>query len=64
MRRFRRVEKAVGARVPVAPNTVARAGERAIVWLGPDEWLVVSSPESREGVADGLERRCRGFTLQ
>ena len=50
------VEKAVGARVPITPNTVARAGERTIVWLGPDEWLVVSSPDSREGVADGLER--------
>ena len=55
------VEKAVGARVPTTPNTVARAGERAIVWLGPDEWLVVSSPESREGVGDGLEEALSGL---
>ncbi len=55
------VEKAVGARAPVAPNTIARTGERAIVWMGPDEWLVVSPPESREGVADGLEEALSGL---
>lgn len=55
------VENAVGARAPVTPNTVARAGERVIVWLGPDEWLVVCSPESMEGVADQLEEEMSGL---
>ena len=55
------VESVVRARAPVAPNTVARAGERAITWLGPDEWLVVSSPETREGVADRLEEALSGL---
>ena len=55
------VEKAVGVRAPVTPNTIARTGERAIVWMGPDEWLVVSSPESREGVGDGLEEALSGL---
>ncbi len=55
------VERAVGVRAPVTPNTVARAGERGIVWLGPDEWLVVSSPESREGVAEKLEESLSGL---
>ena len=55
------VEKAVGARLPITPNTVARAGERAIVWMGPDEWLVVSSPGSREDVADTLEEALSGL---
>ena len=55
------VERVVGARAPVAPNTVARAGERAITWLGPDEWLVVSSPETGEGVADRLEEALSGL---
>ena len=55
------VEKVVGARAPVTPNTVERAGERAIVWLGPDEWLVVSSPGSREGVAGRLEEALSGL---
>lgn len=26
---------------PPGPNRVATAGERAILWLGPDEWLVL-----------------------
>ena len=55
------VESVVGARAPVGPNTVARAGERTITWLGPDEWLVVSSPETREGVADRLEEALSGL---
>ena len=55
------VERVVGARAPVTPNIVARAGERAITWLGPDEWLVVSSPETREGVADRLEEALSGL---
>jgi sarcosine oxidase subunit gamma len=31
----------LGVPVP-APNRVATAGERAILWLGPDEYLVVA----------------------
>jgi sarcosine oxidase subunit gamma len=33
----------LGVPVP-APNRVATAGERAILWLGPDEYLVVGPP--------------------
>ena len=34
-------EAALGVRPPTAPNTVASAGGTAILWLGPDEWLVI-----------------------
>ena len=34
-------ESALGVRPPTAPNTVASAGSTAILWLGPDEWLVI-----------------------
>ena len=34
------VRDVVGVDVPVEPNTVTVAGYRAILWLGPDEWLV------------------------
>jgi sarcosine oxidase subunit gamma len=34
------------------PNRVAEAGSRAILWLGPDEWLVVGPPD--DGVAAEL----------
>lgn len=36
------VRGAAGLVPPIAPNTVARAGERAALWLGPDEWLIVA----------------------
>lgn len=50
----------LGAPVP-APNRVASAGERAVLWLGPDEYLVLApdgddvaelTTESAESVVD------------
>jgi sarcosine oxidase, subunit gamma len=38
---------------PFEPNTWERAGEREVLWLGPDEWLVVAgSADAAEVVAD------------
>ena len=34
-------EAALGAALPVKANTVAGAGDVKILWLGPDEWLVL-----------------------
>ena len=42
------VAEAVGVAPPVAANTVATAGKNTILWLGPDEWLVVT-PEGKQG---------------
>jgi sarcosine oxidase, subunit gamma len=36
-----RAGDALGTSLPTTPNTVARAGRRHVMWLGPDEWLVV-----------------------
>ena len=30
---------------PVEPNTTAEVGERTVLWLGPDEWLVLGGRE-------------------
>jgi len=32
--------------LPEAPNTALRSGDRSLLWLGPDEWLVTSGTES------------------
>ena len=37
-------EAALGVRPPSTPNTVASSGTLSILWLGPDEWLLVISP--------------------
>jgi sarcosine oxidase subunit gamma len=38
--------------LPTEPNTWARLGEREVLWLGPDEWLVVAAADAAALVAD------------
>ena len=38
------VESVIGA-LPIEPNTVHGAADAAVLWLGPDEWLVVGPPD-------------------
>jgi sarcosine oxidase, subunit gamma len=40
----------LGGRLPVQPNTWHRASSLDLLWLGPDEWLVLAEPDQ-----DGLE---------
>ncbi|PLW78619.1 sarcosine oxidase subunit gamma [Cohaesibacter celericrescens] len=35
-------KKAIGIALPTKPNSVAEKGDIAALWLGPDEWLIVS----------------------
>ncbi|MFJ2154774.1 sarcosine oxidase subunit gamma [Streptomyces sp. NPDC087856] len=46
---------ALGLSLPLEPNTVVRAGELTMLWLGPDEWLVVGEPDTQRD----LEHRIR-----
>ncbi|MEU6139605.1 sarcosine oxidase subunit gamma family protein [Streptomyces sp. NPDC047081] len=46
---------ALGLQLPLEPNTVVRAGELTVLWLGPDEWLLVAPPGSERD----LESRIR-----
>jgi sarcosine oxidase, subunit gamma len=39
---------------PSEPNTWTRVGERDVLWLGPDEWLIVCPPEEAEIVTSEL----------
>jgi sarcosine oxidase subunit gamma len=36
-----RIAQALGVRLPADPNTVAAVADRTVLWLGPDEWLIV-----------------------
>jgi sarcosine oxidase subunit gamma len=38
------VESVIGP-LPIEPNTVHGGADAAVLWLGPDEWLVVGPPE-------------------
>jgi len=39
------VKSVTGCTLPTTPNTVATAGDHAVLWLGPDEWLVVTEAD-------------------
>ena len=41
-----RLEAVLGVEVPRSCGTVTEAGPTAVLWLGPDEWLVVSRTEA------------------
>ena len=45
----------LGTALPLTPNTVAEAGGHRVLWLGPDEWLVVTEPGAEEALAEALE---------
>lgn len=51
-----RLEAALGVAAPATPNTVAAAGrDRDVLWLGPDEWLVVGGEAAGSDVAVATE---------
>jgi sarcosine oxidase subunit gamma len=54
---FAACESVLGMRPPTAPNTVASSANLSILWLGPDEWLVVlktgTVPDLRKAL-DGI----------
>ncbi len=54
-RSMRRIAAALNQELPATPNTVATAGIRQLLWLGPDEWLVIGP----EADARWIERALR-----
>ncbi|KUL20988.1 sarcosine oxidase subunit gamma [Streptomyces regalis] len=46
---------ALDLQLPLQPNSVVRAGELTVLWLGPDEWLLVGP----QGSERDLESRIR-----
>ena len=52
-----RLTTVLGVRPPTDPNTtsIAEDGTRQVLWLGPDEWLVLAEP----GTAGALESALR-----
>jgi sarcosine oxidase, subunit gamma len=48
------VGEVLSAPLPVEPNTVASGGACRVLWLGPDEWLVVAPPADRRRLEEEL----------
>lgn len=45
---------------PIDPNT-ATSGGRDVLWLGPDEWLIVGVPGATTAIRDELEASLAGL---
>lgn len=55
------VRSALGFDVPVAPNTFVSRDGKTAVWLGPDEWLLVSEPGDEAALIQRLRRALTGI---
>lgn len=54
---------AAGARelgLPTEANTWSRLDDREALWLGPDEWLIVSASEPAQTIGRALDERLGG----
>jgi sarcosine oxidase subunit gamma len=54
------VRSVLGVELPCAANTVAEGGLHGVLWLGPDEWLVVTAPMAERGTANVLRTALAG----
>lgn len=55
------VSTATGLPLPATPNTCAMNGQRQLLWLGPDEWLLKASHGQGEVLIDSLRTSLRGL---
>jgi len=46
---------------PTESNTARTSGDRDVLWLGPDEWLVVGTPGAAHATGDELEASLAGL---
>jgi len=46
--------------LPLEPNTVTEDGSHEVLWLGPDEWLVLGEPHTGAQIVEALERALAG----
>jgi len=55
------VESAIGAALPLEPNTFAAAADERTYWLGPDEWVTDLPFSAVEGRMAALRAATAGF---
>ena len=56
------VKKMVGAPIPTEANTFNHAGHRSIIWLGPDEWLILAENGASDDIIAELSNPKAGHT--
>ena len=41
--------------LPLVPNTVVDNADLKVLWLGPDEWLIITLPNGESAIVESLE---------
>lgn len=54
------VKGVLGVDLPLEPNTTAAAEGVTVLWLGPDEWLIITGPDAQVELAERLETALEG----
>lgn len=54
------VKQVLGVEVPAEPNTVANSGDVSVLWLGPNEWLIVMPDGGEQKTAKALRKALAG----
>lgn len=55
-----RIGTAIGVPLPLEPGTAVRGGDVTVLWLGPDEWLVVGPDGAAPGLVERLTEAAAG----
>lgn len=54
------VKEATGADLPLTPNTSSKMKSGSILWLGPDEWVLLTEAGEEDMLLDALSRALAG----
>jgi sarcosine oxidase, subunit gamma len=60
---MQQLESALGFALPLVPNTAASREDRRVLWLGPDEWLVVGPDGQQEELEQALRNGLNGGSI-
>ena len=55
------VASATGLTLPLQPNTSSSNGQRQLLWLGPDEWLLKTSNGQGDALVEALRTALSGM---
>ena len=55
------VQHVLGVTVPLEPNAVANVDQVSVIWLGPDEWLVVVPDGHEQAIEQELREALAGI---
>lgn len=58
------VTEVVGVSLPADACTATRQSETAILWIGPDEFWIITPPDAQGGLAAGLDQALAGIRHQ